>query len=154
MSTELAQRVAVNLGKTVSRGKPISDPFVSEALSILPSEPDSVAGRVVGTYAADGVDGAALKTLKKALRSAGIVVKFIAPHGGTIDGGDEPVAVDKSALVTQSVEYDALVVVGGDGAEVFNGDAYCALNIEEVYRHHKPIAAWFGSCGTRPQRHQ
>ena len=44
--------------------------------------------------------------------------------------------------MTQSVEYDALVVAGGDGAHAYVDDPYCAMNLAEAYRHYKPIAAW------------
>ena len=44
--------------------------------------------------------------------------------------------------MTQSVEYDALVVAGGSGAEAYVDDPYCAMNLAEAYRHYKPIAAW------------
>jgi catalase len=50
--------------------------------------------------------------------------------------------VDKSAMTTQSVEYDALVVAGGAGAAEVGADPYTALNLGEAYRHYKPIAAW------------
>ncbi len=142
VSSVLVERVAASLGKKAPRGKPIPKAVVSKALSLLPSEPGSVVGRVVGVYAADGVDGAALKAVSRALQSAGVVVTIIAPHGGTITSEREPVVVNKSALITQSVEYDALVVAGGVGAQSFLGDAYCAMNLAEAYRHYKPIASW------------
>jgi catalase len=142
VSAELTERVAASLGKKAPKGKPDADPIVSDALSLLPSEPGPVVGRVVGVYAADGVDAKALKALTRALESAGVVVTVIAPHGGTITSDAGPVVVNKSALVTQSVEYDALIVAGGGGAETYVDDAYCAMNLAEAYRHYKPIAAW------------
>jgi catalase len=45
-------------------------------------------------------------------------------------------------MTTQSVEYDALVVAGGRGADVLGGDPYTALYLGEAFRHYKPIAAW------------
>jgi catalase len=68
----------------------------------------------------------------------------IAPHGGTITAksGAAKVDVDKSAMTTQSVEYDALVVAGGPGATAIGTDPYTALNLGEAFRHYKPIAAW------------
>ena len=52
------------------------------------------------------------------------------------------VAVDRSALTTQSVEYDALVVAGGTSADAVAKDPYAAENLGEAFRHHKTIAAW------------
>ena len=66
------------------------------------------------------------------------MVVVIAPHGGTITGDEGPVPVTKSALTTQSVEYDALVVAGGDGAGTLAQDPYVALNLTEAYRHPRP----------------
>jgi catalase len=142
VSSELAECVAASLGKKAPRGRPVPEPIVSEALSLVPIESGPVIGRNVGVYAADGVDGVALKALTKALQSAGVVTTIIAPHGGTISSDGGSVVVNKSALVTQSVEYDALVVAGGDGADTYVDDPYCAMNLAEAYRHYKPIAAW------------
>jgi catalase len=142
VSADLTERVAASLGKKAPAGKPMPEPMFSAALSLLPSESGSVVGRVVGIYAADGVDAKALRRLTRALNAAGVVTTTIAPHGGFISSDGDPVVVNKSSLVTQSVEYDALVVAGGEGAEAFVGDLYCAMNLAEAYRHYKPIAAW------------
>ena len=138
----LTGAVAANLGKPTPKGKPARGVVGSPALSIVPSAPAPVAGRVVGILASDGVDGVGLLSLAKALTAAGAVPQVIAPHGGSISGKSGPVVVDKSAMTTQSVEYDALVVAGGPGAAEVGGDPYTALNLGEAYRHYKPIAAW------------
>jgi catalase len=138
----LTSAVAANLGKTAPKGKPARGVESSAALSLLPSDPAPVAGRVVGILAGDGVDAAGLRTLVRALESAGVVTTVIAPHGGTIAGNSGTITVDKSAMTTQSVEYDALVVAGGAGAAAIGSDPYTALNLGEAYRHFKPIAAW------------
>jgi len=142
VSAVLVERVAANLGKPAPAGQPPRDVTISPALSLISSEPAPIAGRVVGVYAADGVDTAGLAAVRKALEAAGAVVMVIAPHGGTISGDDGPVPVTKSALTTQSVEYDALIVAGGQGAEILAQDPYISLNLTEAYRHHKTIAAW------------
>jgi catalase len=142
VSAVLTERVAVNLGTRAPSGKPAKGVTASAALSIVPAEPGPIAGRVVGVYAADGVDAAGLAAVTKALGSAGAAVVVIASHGGTITSDDGPVAVSKSAMTTQSVEYDALVVAGGAGADDLAHDPYVALNLTEAYRHDKPIAAW------------
>jgi catalase len=153
VSSELTKRVAANLGKPSPRSKAIPGAKISPALSLVPTEPGPTAGCVVGVYAADGVDSAGLNALSKALQSAGIFVTVIASHGGTIKSDTEQVAVNKTALVTCSVEYDALVIAGGDGVDMLANDPYIAMNISEAYRHYKPIAAWgagmniLKSCG-------
>jgi catalase len=40
------------------------------------------------------------------------------------------------------VEYDALVVAGGSGADTVGVDPYAALNLGEAFRHAKTIGAW------------
>jgi catalase len=142
VSSTLAERVAAGLGIKAPRGKPATKVVPSPALSLLLTESGPVAGRVVGVYAADGVDGAGLARMTKSLESAGVVVTVIAPHGGTITSDDGPVAVTKSMLTTQSVEYDALIVAGGEGAAAHLHDPYIAMNLSEAYRHYKPLAAW------------
>jgi catalase len=142
VSSDLTERVAANLGKRAPSGKPARGTGESSALSLVPTEPGPIAGRVVGVYAADGVDAAGLAALSKALDAAGAVVTVIAPHGGSLSSDDGPVPVTKSAMTTQSVEYDALVVAGGAGADTLAGDPYIALNLTEAYRHYKPIGAW------------
>jgi len=142
VSAALAARVAASLGQKAPRGKPATGVKPSPALSLLPTEPAPVAGRVIGVLATDGVDDAGLRALRKPLEAAGATVVVIAPHGGTITGQDGPVEVTKSALTTQSVEYDALVVAGGGSAQTLASDPLAAASLGEAYRHHKTIAAW------------
>jgi catalase len=140
---ELVKRVAANLGKKAPRGKPTSRGHSrSPALSLTPTAPLPVIGRVVGVLAADNVDSAGVEALTKSLVAAGVDVKVIAPHGGTIAGTSGRVTVDKSSMTTQSVEYDALVVAGGSGADTVGGDPYAALNLGEAFRQAKTIGAW------------
>ncbi len=62
------------------------------------------------------------------------------------------IEVTKSALTTQSVEYDAVVVAGGAGAHQLARDPYLAVNLGEAFRHYKTVGAWgdgvdvLGSC--------
>ena len=82
----LTSAVAANLGKAAPKGKPARGVVGSPALSLMPSAPAPVAGRVVGILASDGVDGAGLLSLVKAISAAGAVAQVIAPHGGSISG--------------------------------------------------------------------
>jgi catalase len=146
VDADLTSAVAANLGKKAPKGKPARGVEGSPSLSLVPSAPAPVAGRTVGILASDGVDDVGLRSLVKAIESAGAVATVIAPHGGTIKGNGAPVVVDKSTMTTQSVEYDALVVAGGTGAAAVGSDPYTALNLGEAYRHYKPIAAWGEGC--------
>jgi catalase len=142
VDADLCGRVAANLGLPVPKGSPSKTGAKSRALSQLSSAPGSIAGRTVGVLADDGVDGAGLARLCRAVESAGATLYVLAPRGGTIKGENADVAVDRSTLTTQSVEYDALVVAGGPSADAVAGDPYAAVNLGEAFRHHKTIGAW------------
>jgi catalase len=138
----LAAGVAQSLGKTAPKGKPATDVVGSPALSLIPDAPAGIEARVIGIYAGDGVDNAGVESVSAALEKAGAKVVIIASHGGTITGDSGSVEVTKSALTTQSVEYDAIVVAGGASAEALALDPYVAVNLGEAFRHYKTIAAW------------
>ncbi len=142
VAEDLVVRVSANLGKQAPEGKPEVDIAASPALSMAPLEPLPIAGRIIGILTADGVDSAGLSAMRKPLEAAGATVVVIAPHGGVITSDNGPVDVTKSALTTQSVEYDALIVAGGAGAATLLEDPYTAVNLGEAYRHHKTIGAW------------
>jgi len=80
--------------------------------------------------------------LRQALGAEGANLYVVAPTGGTVPGAGGPLPVDRTILTTQSVEYDALVVAGGDSAAVLGTDPYTAVNLGEAFRHHKVLAAW------------
>jgi catalase len=142
VDAELCQRVATALGLKAPKGSPSTSRAKSPALSQIPVRPGPIDGRVVGVLAGDGVDSTGLQTLRRALEAKGATVYLIAPHGGTIRGSAGPVEVDRLALTTQSVEYDALVVAGGKSADALAQDSYVAENLGEAFRHHKTIGAW------------
>ena len=142
VDTQLVAGVAASLGSQAPKGKPAKNVTPSPALSLLPDAPATIEGRAVGIFVGDGVDGAGVAAVSKALERAGAQVVVIASHGGTVSGDTGPVAVTKTMLTTQSVEYDALVVAGGASAEVLARDPYVTVNLGEAYRHYKTIAAW------------
>jgi len=142
VDTELCERVALNLGMDAPAGSPATDAGSSAALSQITTEPGPISGRVVGVLVDDGVDGAGVKALRQALEAEGASLYVIAPTGGTVAGGRSRVAVDRTVLTTQSVEYDALVVAGGASAATVGADPYTAVNLGEAFRHHKVVAGW------------
>lgn len=150
----LAKRVAANLGLKAPRARASEGKSATSAkLSLLSSPSDSIAGRVIGILCADDVDSTGVTLVKKALEAERATVVVIGPRGGELRGSKGSLAVDKSALTTQSVEYDAVIVAGGPGAEVVGSDPYTAVNLGEAFRHYKTIAAWgegravLESCG-------
>jgi catalase len=143
---DLCRQVAQNLGLKAPRSR-VAEPLnPSPVLSLIPSAPGPIAGRMIGVLAADGVDGAGLAKLRKALEAEGATVVVIAPRGGSIKGSSGPVEVNKAAPTTQSVEYDALIVAGGEGARSVGADPNAAMNLQEAFRHHKAVAAWGEGC--------
>jgi catalase len=153
VDSELCERVATNLGMDTPSGRPARDAGTSPALSQLSAPSCPIMGRSVGVLVADGVDEAGVFSLRNALEREGASLYVIAPRGGTVAGIKESLAVDRTVLTTQSVEYDALVVAGGPSAQVVGADPYAALNLGEAFRHHKTLAAWgegadvLASCG-------
>jgi catalase len=142
VDAELATRVATNLGTTAPKGKPTKNAQASPALSLLLQESGPIDGRVIAIHAGDGVDVDGLVAVSRALERAGATIVIIADHGGTIEGQDGSLAVTKSAMTTQSVEYDAIIIAGGDCAKDLAKDPYMAVNLGEAYRHGKTLAAW------------
>ncbi|MDP9073029.1 MAG: catalase [Actinomycetota bacterium] len=139
---DLASGVASALGKVAPRGKPAKGVEASPALSLLPVNPAPIAGCVIGILAGDGVDTAGVESVSRALEKAGALVVVIAAHGGDIEGDSGALAVNKTFLTTQSVEYDSLIVAGGASAETLAVDPYIAVNLGEAFRHFKTISAW------------
>ena len=120
-----------------------ADIDISPALSMANTIKDSIRTRKIAILAADGVDAAALKTMKDALVSAGATVRIIAPYQGHIVAADDKkIPVDGSLLTEASVLYDALYVPGGKksvAAIAAEPDAIHFLN--QAFKHCKAIAA-------------
>ena len=78
--------------------------------------------------------------LQQEILDAGMVGLIIAPTGGTVpaDGGE--VSVQRTYVTARSVEYDALVLADGIGAEP--ADPRLAILLSETYRHGKAILGW------------
>jgi catalase len=138
---ELCARVADHLGIAAPAGSP-SESGSSPALSMMPEMPGPIDTRIVGVLVADGVDATGVEALRTALGAAGASMYVIGPKAGTVKAKRGTVAVDRTALTTRSVEYDALVVAGGASAADLAADPMVAVNLGEAFRHHKPMAAW------------
>ena len=115
----------------------------SPALSLDNQPRASIATRKVAMLIADGFDGVAAETVRKALVDRGAIVEVIAPVLGVIAAQDgAPLEADKTYKTGASVFYDALFVPGGEACVAAldeNGDAIHFL--QEAYKHGKAIAA-------------
>ena len=158
LATEVAYALRLHLPKEVpiNMGMPadadpayyasiIAEPSValSPALSMANGRRDSIATRCIAILAADGVDGAALQTVKAALMAAGATAEVIAPRQNYILAKDDSeIPVDKSFLTAASVFYDAVYVPGGTNSVATLEACPEAVHfLNEAFKHCKAIAA-------------
>ncbi|MEO7571218.1 MAG: catalase, partial [Acidimicrobiales bacterium] len=143
---DLCERVAANLGEAAPAGSPDASGERSAALSLIPTEPGPVTGRVVGVLVADGADLAGVSAVRAALGKAGAALHVIAPRGGEVEGSTGKALMGDATLFnSDSVVYDAVVVAGGAAGVADHEKA--ALMLQEAFRHHKVIGAWGDAAG-------
>jgi len=132
-AAEMKQTTSFN-GKSIER---------SPALSMEQPPKDSIKSRKVAILVADGVDEADVTAVKTALIAQGAVCEVIAKSLGSVTGvNGGTVPVDKSAITTDSIMYDAVFVPGGaTSATALKAMAKALYFIAEAYGHYKPIAA-------------
>ncbi|MBC8067519.1 MAG: catalase, partial [Deltaproteobacteria bacterium] len=126
-------------GKKTTSGK--APAAASAALSMIRGPADSLKGRKVAVMAADGFTDFA--AVVDALAKAGATVHVVGPMLGILEGEDgEQVEAPKSVLHAASVEYDAVLVVGGDAsANTLSADAEALHFVQEAYKHCKTVGA-------------
>ncbi|TKC06229.1 catalase HPII [Pedobacter frigoris] len=115
----------------------------SSALSMANTIKDTIKTRKIAFLAADGVNGATLNAVKKALTAEGAVVEVIAPKLGELTAADgTKIPVDQSFLTAASVLYDAVYVPGGDkSVAAIAAEANAVHFLNEAFKHCKAIAA-------------
>ncbi|MFJ2322187.1 catalase HPII [Pseudomonas sp. NPDC087817] len=143
---ELAKRVAANLGLpaptkgTVEVRKTSFDnsPSLSQA-NLLP---ENIKTRKVAILAANGVDGAAIDAMKKALAAEGAHAKLLGPTSAPVKTADgKSLPVDASMEGMPSVIFDAVFVPGGAASvKALSGDGVALHYVLEAYKHLKAIA--------------
>ena len=119
----------------------------SAALSMANTKKDSIKSRKIAILAANGVDGAAIQQMKKALMVEGATAEIIAPKLGEItDAKGASIKVDKNLMTVSSVVYDAVYVPGGpDSVEALTNEADAVYFVNQAYKHCKAIAAGEGT---------
>jgi catalase len=143
---ELAKRVAANLGLpaptkgTVDARKVSFDH--SPALSQANLLPENIKTRKVAILAANGVDGAAIDAMKKALAAEGAHAKLLGPTSAPVKTADgKMLPVDASMEGMPSVIFDAVFVPGGAASvKALSGDGVALHYVLEAYKHLKAIA--------------
>ncbi|MDQ1040335.1 catalase [Streptomyces sp. V3I8] len=161
IDTELCEQVAAGLGLPAPQATvPLVDAEPSPALSqvgaVWPLD-----GRIIGivTDAQGDLDG--VRTVRQAVLDAGMVPLVIAPAGGVLDAGGEPLQAQRTFATARSVEFDAILVAGvpGPGKDAFGardakaGDAgldvvadpRVSLLLTEAFRHGKAVGGWAGA---------
>ncbi|MDR9862385.1 catalase HPII [Pseudomonas baetica] len=143
---ELAKRVAANLGLpaptkgTVEVRKTSFDhsPSLSQA-NLLP---ENIKTRKVAILAANGVDGAAIDAMNKALAAEGAHAKLLGPTSAPVKTADgKSLPVDASMEGMPSVIFDAVFVPGGAASiKALSGDGVALHYVLEAYKHLKAIA--------------
>ena len=148
----LAQRIAEGIGVSVPTDNPrpgtlppSGRPTVekSAALSMENTVKNTIKGRQVAILAADGVDDATVQTVKNALMQQGAQVKVVSRILGTLKGtSGQEVPVDKSAITTDAIMFDAVFVPGGEAsvAQLLKQGAARQF-VAEAFKHGKAIGA-------------
>ena len=143
---ELARRVAHNLGLPApTQGTQVerkTKPERSPALSQVNLLSGDIKTRKVAILAANGVDGAAISALKKALEAAGAHAKLLGPTSAPVKTAEgNLLAVDASMEGLPSVAFDAVFVPGGaKSVQALSTDGVALHYLLEAYKHLKAIA--------------
>ncbi|MET0405041.1 MAG: catalase [Cystobacter sp.] len=143
---DLVKQVAEGLGlpvpkAAVVKGKIDKSPALSIEHMKKGAKKDVIPTRLIGVLVAEGFDAEDLSATRKAIEKAGGQAVIISKRLGTVKGSDgQPVKVDKSALTTASIEYDAVFVPGGAASVAALKKEGDALHfVQEAYRHCKTI---------------
>lgn len=135
MATIIANNVGVNKPTGEQSTVTASSPALSQANTIkLPQT------LKVGVLIGNGFDGIEVNNVLKAFKKFGVRYRIIAERIGKVESKERmQLTATETYLTTDSVLFDALYVVGGkaENQAKFNQDV--ALNINQAFRHYKPI---------------
>ncbi|MEU1024424.1 catalase, partial [Streptomyces sp. NPDC005904] len=162
IDTELCRQVATGLGLPAPQPtENLADPEPSPALSQI-GKTWPVEGRIIGIVTDGESDLDGLRSVRRAVLDAGMVPLIVAPTGGQLDAGKEPIAVQRTFANARSVEFDALLIAGAPapGADPYGArdakagepsgtgtavDPRILLMAAEAFRHGKAIGGWAGA---------
>ena len=142
---ELAGRVAKNLGLPVPTAGTVDVPTPSLEQSPALSQANLLSGdiktRKVAVLVANGVDGAIIDALKKALKAEGAHAKVLGPTSAPVTTADgKTLAVDASMEGLPSIAFDAVFVPGGaESIKALSRDGVALHYVLEAYKHLKAI---------------
>lgn len=142
---ELAGRVAKNLGLPAPTAGTVDVPTPSLQQSPALSQANLLSGdiktRKVAVLVANGVDGAIIDALKKALKAEGAHAKVLGPTSAPVTTADgKTLAVDASMEGLPSIAFDAVFVPGGaESIKALSRDGVALHYVLEAYKHLKAI---------------
>lgn len=151
---DFAAEVAVGIGvsipapvavitRSAARAKDGATPVTaSPALSLMNQPRPSIKTRKVALLAFPGLRRAEFDLVCGMLCGAGAKVEVVSiALGALLTDQDRPVEVCKTFLTTDSVLYDAVLVLGGTTGKLLAQDDDALRFVRDAYRHAKPIGA-------------
>jgi len=150
----LAAAVAANLGLPAPASGTVQVPTLSikqsPALSQM-NHPGSIgiSGRKIAVLVADGVDGASVDRLVKAMQAERAQPLLLGPSSAPVKTADgQALKVDASMEGMPSVMFDGVLVPAGDAAlEAMAKSGLAVHFLLEAYKHLKPMAL---AAGAKP----
>ncbi len=142
---ELAGRVAKNMGLPAPTAGTVDVPTPSLEQSPALSQANLLSGdiktRKVAVLVANGVDGAIIDALKKALKAEGAHAKVLGPTSAPVTTADgKTLGVDASMEGLPSIAFDAVFVPGGaESIKALSRDGVALHYVLEAYKHLKAI---------------
>ncbi|TKI05601.1 catalase HPII [Martelella alba] len=142
----LAERVSAKLGyslpeetRRISPPGPVNGVTQDPTLSLYASGAGSVKGRLVALLLSDGVNAADVLDVMQALKAAGVHVKLLAGHGGSVFANDgSTLPIDATFDGSPSVSVDAVIVPDGN-MDALLLDGAARHFILEAFKHLKVI---------------
>ncbi|MGN6725030.1 MAG: catalase [Tepidisphaeraceae bacterium] len=140
VSDELASHVAKNIGVEVT-GKPKKAPHSKTSAALSMDKPaKDIKGRQIAILAGDGVDGAQVAAVAKALKAQHAMPEVIAPAAKIKAADGSAVKVDRPLPNAPSVAFDAVFIAGGASAAMLAKNPTAVQFVSEAFTHGKPIA--------------
>jgi catalase len=140
LASDVAEGIGVRLHATPEPRRPGEGRIaISPALRMVTPAVWPIAGRRIAVLVADGVSGADVATMSEALTDAQAMVDLVADTLMPVTADDGTIVVPTWTFLTaSSVQFDAVVVVGGERQRPAS---MAALEfVAKAWRHCKPLA--------------
>lgn len=113
----------------------------SPALSLIAKAPESVAGRRFGVLLSNGIDGALLKSLRKAIEAEKAELAIVCRKvGGVVLADKSKIAAHHALAAAPSVIFDAIILLTTDeGAREIAEEAAAVEWVRDAFGHLKVV---------------